>query len=353
MSEHNLPDAGQGQSHVRPEWAERLRIDDQFPGRTFTADQMDRIERRALSGAGGRRGLWLRLSAAGSIACVIAFAVWLVVAGPLAGDGEIDGMRVANTPGPVPTASSMPSQTSLPAETPTPSATTDATVFVKGAVQALIDPQPFVSNAPFVALPNEAYRLGETSGNYVQISYLNDIEIAGWIPSWYLVKSGENDPGDRIEQLEQPYEMIVDKPVKYRIYPGEIEPSGFELWEGKVVQVVAKYADWLEINVVTYDSPYVENKWVRQDELIPYEASKAKEGYVQVQGATLYDEQGNKTENIPGLTNVYIEGELGDRYRVTASGGRSGYMDKSAFVPNPIPFSLTIVDQSGDTGAAQ
>lgn len=214
---------------------------------------------------------------------------------------------------------------------------------LKGPVGVLPQPQPFANFHVFEANGTDPYSVVDAHADYVRIADHNG--NAGWIPAWYLVDEG--DPGDRIESVAEPYPMIVGKPVAYRLYPDEPTPSGFELWAGKVVNVIRTFGDdWLEIQVVTYDSPYMENKWVRKDELIPYEDGKAKEGlvYPSRQTVTLYDENGEAQQELPALTPVYIEGEQGDRYRVTAGGGMNGYMNKEDFLPNP--FSLKVIDQS-------
>lgn len=210
--------------------------------------------------------------------------------------------------------------------------------YLKGDVMVHTGPGPNGAYSPFVALPTETYSIGETRDGYVQIT--DGAGQTGWIPEWYAT---DEESGHRVSRFDDPYVRIVDKPVKYRMYPGEQTPSGFELWAGKVVQVVGRYENWLEINVVTYDSPYAENKWVREDELIPYEDNMANEGYTGMQDVPLYDEDGKETQKITPITYVYIEGEQGDRYRIIAAGGISGYIDKEDFVPNP--FSFKVVDQ--------
>lgn len=322
----------------KPEWYERLRTDGAFPGRTFASEQIDRIELRALVGDKRRRAMWLKWSGVGTVACIVAFVLWFGMAGPQSGDSP-DGLRAAVVPEPGPTASPIPSATSSQVAEPTSG--THTAFLVKGTVQALQKPQPFGSSAVFTADPEGYYWIADSSGqDYVQIVDLKGAK--GWVPLWYMTSDLEK--AGSIEQLQEPYEMIVAKPVEYRLYPEEPEPSGFELWPGKVVQVVSKYGDdWVEVNVVTYDSPYAGSKWVRIDELIPYEESKAKEGFVFAPDAMLYDEKGAAQQVLPVLTNVYIEGEQGDRYKVIASGGINGYLDKMDFVANP--FTITVSDQ--------
>lgn len=332
----------------RPEWYERLRTDDAFPGRTFTPEAMDRIERRVRAGESRWRRLRWRIGAAGAAACAVALAAWFVLAGPLRQGEPVDGgLRSAtpNTPAvtePVESVSPSSSTTwgvgPIPDPIPSSGVKQSNVKYLKGDVMVHVEPGPNGAYSPFVALPTETYSIGETRDGYVQIT--NGAGQTGWIPEWY---STDEASGHRIVNFADPYVMIVDKPVKYRLYPGEQTPSGFELWAGKVVQVVGRYEDWLEINVVTYDSPYMENKWVRQDELIPYEDNMANEGYVGLQEAPLYDENGKVTQKITPITNVYIEGEQGDRYRIIAAGGISGYIDKKDFVPNP--FSFRVIDQ--------
>ncbi|MFC5530043.1 hypothetical protein [Cohnella yongneupensis] len=341
----------------RPEWFERLEQEDAFPGRTFTADTMDRIERRALSGQAIRRSWRLRFGALGAVACVVGLAIWLVAAGPLAGGGGSDKTPLGVTDVPFPSGLPTPptSTEPLPTPAPSPSPEVKTVYFLKGPVQALPESQPYASRSIFEGNTTNTYGVAEIAGEYVKI--VNDAGEAGWIPSWYLV--GEGDTGERVQPVDETYDMIVDKPVTYRLYPGEPEPSGFELWSGKVVHVVREYEGWVEIIVVTYDSPYVENKWVRKDELIPYDETKAKEGLVfrkEMKGNIvpkfiLYDETGKETQELPALTRVYIQGEKNGRYWITAGGGLSGYLDKKDFIPNP--FIFKVIDQSGEAEATQ
>lgn len=211
--------------------------------------------------------------------------------------------------------------------------------YLKGPARALPESQPYANHVIFEGNTTDTYTVAETAADFSKI--VDKEGQSGWIPSWYLV--GPDDNGVREQTLAEPYVMLVDKPVTYRLYPDEPTPTGFELWSGKVVQVVGTYGDdWLEINVVTYDSPYMENKWVRKDELIPYDAGKAKEGYIGTAGAQISGEEGGQQE-LPLLTRVYIEREEGDRYWVTAGGGAAGYLNKADFAPNP--FNIKVVDQ--------
>ncbi|MFD0674794.1 hypothetical protein [Cohnella sp. GCM10027633] len=351
MSESNREEQG------RPEWYERLRADEEFPGRTFTADAMDRIERRALSGEAGRSAMWLRWSGIGGGIVVAGLAVWLTLAGPLSGNGKPEG-QAAEVRGPLvgdywpiesPELPIHSGPLPLPSPSPesqsssSPSQEVQTVYFLKGPVLALPESQPYATFAVFEGNGTDTYTVADRAAEHAKIVDANG--NAGWIPAWYLVDEG--DTGERVETVAESYPMIVDKPVTYRLYPDEPTPSGFELWAGKVVNVIRTFGDdWLEIQVVTYDSPYMENKWVRKDELIPYEDGKAKEGlvYPSRQTVTLYNVNGEAQQELPPLTTVYIEGEQGDRYRVTAGGGVGGYMNKEDFLPNP--FSMKVIDQS-------
>lgn len=341
MSEHN---------EGRPDWYERLRSDSEFPGSTFTGEKMNQIERRALSGEAARRGISMRVITPVLIVCVVAFAIGLVVGGPQADNWKPAEVLVLETKAPypsestepVPTASSMPSASDVPE--PSPSSTYVAQVYrLKAPVRAQPESQPYASRVSFEGNTTDTYYIEESAGDHVKL--IDPYGNAGWVPRWYIV--GESPTNDRVQEIAEPYPMIVDKPVTYRLYPDEPTPSGFELWAGKVVNVVRTYGDdWLEIEIITYDSPYLENKWLRKDELIPYEASKAREGYTS-HLAILYDENGRELQSLPLITYVYINGEQGDRYWVTAGGGISGYIDKTDFIPDPFSFSINVkvVDQ--------
>jgi len=319
---------------------ERLRTDRDFPGRTFTEKQIDEIERRAREGEWRRKPRrWLLTGSIAATLCLAGIVVWLASAQSFPGKPAVSGPGGDGPPGVVPT--QPPSATA----TPPPSGETQDAYSLKGAVRALLFPGFFASGVSFEADPSASYALLETDGDYARIRNRDGEE--GWIPRWYLLNEEEAKSTERIKPLEQPYEMIVTLPATYHLSPGGTESSGFELWPGKVVQVVATFGNWVEVNFVTYDSPYAENKWMMLNDgtLVPYEDDKAKEGYVYPAGETtpLYDENGAKQDELRPLTNVYIRGELGDRYLVTAAGGVSGYMEKTDFRPNP--YSIKVVDQ--------
>ncbi len=312
-----------------PEWVERLQSDCAYPGRRFTADKIAQIERTALSGQAVSTIRRLRIGVLGATACAIGLAIWLVAGGPFTGNEGTPDVAAIASPGPGNTE-----------PTPAPSSEPNAhRIFLKGPAHALPVPDKASGYSVFEADASESYELLDTRGDYIQIKG----ELgSGWIPTWY--SNGGEATTSSVQPIDDPYSMIVDMPVKYRLFPEESAPSGFELWKGKVVQVVSKYGDeWVEINVVTYDSPSGGNKWVRLDELIPYEESKAKEGFVFAPDAMLYGEKGEELQLLPVLTNVYIEGEQGSRYKVIAGGGIRGYLEKIDFIADP--FTINVTDQ--------
>lgn len=313
----------------RPEWYERLRTDDSFPGRTFTSEKIAQIERIAFSGKAVTKARRLRIGAmAGAAVCVIGLAIWFVAIGPIAGSGGTSDRAAITSQGPGGTE---------PAPTPS-AAPREHRIFLKGPAHAL--PVPNAAYSVFEATTSESYELLDAGGDYIQIKG----ELgSGWIPMWY--SNGGEAATSTVQSVQMPYSMIVDKPGAYRLYPDEPNPSNSELWTGKVVQVVGTYGnEWLEINVVTYDSPNSANKWVRKDELIPYDAGEAREGlaYPPAKSAvTLYNMSGEAQQELPPLTPVYIKGEQGDRYWILAAGGISGYMDKADFSPDPFSVPST------------
>jgi len=150
-------------------------------------------------------------------------------------------------------------------------------------------------------------------------------------------------PVDKVE----PYEMIVASPIAFRLYPDEPQPSGFELEPGKVVQVTARYGEWMRVNIVTYDSPHTGDKWVPASALEAWNPAKAKEGLLRA-GAKVYAEDGREIEAPYALDPVHIYGEYGEetsgRYRIGAAGGYTGFIDKTDFMPGPF---LKLVNQPG------
>jgi len=317
--------------NVKPDWYARLQADDQFPGRTFTLDKMARMERRILSPIPKRRIRWWRVSALGAVVAMACLAFWLLAEGPFSHHRQTN-----QVPAIIP-----------PAQTPVPTSTQQSQDYhepfynLKGEVETSDTPQQFWTYSAFVAELAQLYSIAEVDGEFSRIVAADG--QSGWIPSWYLISELEQHA--LIEKVNEPYEMIVDKPVAYRLYPDELKPQGFELWEGKVVQVVKTLGDWVAVKIITYDSPYMGDKWLRKDELIAYDVSRAREGYCNL-NTVLYDENGVAGEQILGLDMLYIKGEQDGRYHITVAGGISGYIDKADFIPNP--FSLKIVNQSGD-----
>ncbi|MBO9598568.1 MAG: hypothetical protein J7559_12230 [Cohnella sp.] len=312
----------------RPEWAERLKSDRAFPGRTFTADRIARIERIALSGESGKRVWRPRLGAMGAAACAAALTVWFVAGGPFQTVGGNSDRSAIGSPRPGGTE-------------PTPSSSSASKahrIYLKGPAHALPMPRNNVAYTVFEATTSESYEVLDVRGEYIQIKGSLG---SGWIPSWY--SNGGESTTSTVRRVGTPYSMIVDKPVAYRIYPGQSEPSGERLEQGRVVQVIAKFEEWVEINVIDYDFfIQSENKWIRADELIPYEDGKAKEGYVP--GGSMYDETGASIIEDRSLASfVFITGEQGDRYEVTTKGPLQAFIDKKAFVPDP--FSLKLGEQ--------
>jgi hypothetical protein len=198
---------------------------------------------------------------------------------------------------------------------------------LKGPVDASALPEGS-SSLVFHAKVEHSYMVLETKGKFVKIS---DGELSGWIPEWYVDK--ENS-GERSKQVD-PYYMLVEKPIIYSIYPGERDPSGFELWPWKVVQVIKEYGDWVAVAIKTYDSPYFGDKWVPKTSLTPYNPAKAKEGILR-NGAAVFDENGKETQDRPPESaSIFIEGETNGRYRIIAAGGYQAFINKTDFTPNP------------------
>lgn len=320
-------------------WQELMR-GDPFGKPTFTMAHIRRIEEKAGRGERERspaRKYYLA-GAAAMLGIVIA-----------AGIGIYSSVHPfgANLP-------SGPAPITLPATTPTASASVSATAIpkpsaslplysLKSEAEVLEKPEAYTS-APslFVANPGPYYLVKERRDGFVQVTNVLSSQwpATGWIPEWYLRTDEASSQAEKIE----PYQMIVASPIAFRLYPDEPQPSGFELEPGKVVQVTARYGDWMRINIVTYDSPYVGDKWVPASALEAWDPAKAKEGLLRP-GAKVYAEDGSEIEAPTALNPIHIEKEtFEERYRIGAPGGYVGIIGKTDFIPGPF---LKVVDQPG------
>lgn len=318
-------------------WQELMQ-GDPFGKPTFTMAHIRRIEEKAGRGERERtpnRRYYLA-GAAAMLSIVIA-----------AGIGIYAGVHPSGTKWP-----SGPAPTALPSTSPTASDSVSATASpepsaglqlhsLKSEVEALEQPEAYASvPSLFVANPGPYYRVKDRRNGFVQVTNVLSSRwpATGWIPEWYLLT---DESASRAEKVE-PYQMIVAMPTAFRLYPDEPQPSGFELESGKVVQVTARYGDWMRVNIVTYDSPYVGDKWLPASALEAWDPAKAKEGILRP-GAVVFDINGEAKDGPPSLNPIKIEEELSGRYRIVAPGGYIGYIDKADFMPGPF---ITIVDQS-------
>ncbi|MBW5446023.1 hypothetical protein GE107_08110 [Cohnella sp. CFH 77786] len=321
-----------------PEWYRGLR-NEPLVRRTFTMDNIMKIEEKVAKmerervRAGGRG----RRAALGIAVFAVVLAAGIAV---YAGNRPDDGQ----------TRSLYPDISSPSAVQPEPSQAMrwgEGPYSLKSEVEVLEKPEAYGGSVPvlFVAPPGSFYFVKEKQGDFVYVvnPLMSSIPSEGWIPKWYLTE----DDKDRAEKVE-PYEMIVKTPVAFRMYPGEPKPSGFELEPGKVLQVTARYGEWMRVNIVTYDSPYAGDKWVPASALEAWDPAKAKEGFLKP-GATVYREDGQTIDAPPALEPIWIQGEVGGRYQFHAPGGYIGYVDKKDFIPNP--FAYKVIDQSGEQPA--
>lgn len=305
-----------------PVWYEQLKKDP-APGKTLPTYLIRRIEEKAAereARPGWRRPVWISaLSLAMLVVC------WLAV------PQLPERLRPMLPTAPAPAATYGPDPiVAMPTpDTASPSPTPPSSLYrLKGFVDAMKRPESFSGMTPvFTAYSGQDYLVANRSGKFVAIS--NGIQT-GWIPEWYL---DTEHAGDQVMAVV-PYEMLIAKSVIFSLYPGETEPSGFELWPWKVVQVTKEYGDWAAVTVKTYDSPYFGDKWVPKAALTAYDPAKAKEG-VMKKGALVFDENGKEKGSPSEGASIYIEGESKGRYRIIAAGGYGGFIDKKDFVPNP------------------
>ncbi|MBD2862962.1 hypothetical protein [Paenibacillus oceani] len=290
----------------KPEWYEQMR-NDPFDRRTFTLQNINRIEKMAADGrAGSKRNgrpkpvLWL---AAGVVIVLLLL---------------IPDMRA--TVGLKPWSGEAGTETNPPAER--------ERYRLKGDVEVTQSPGAYEHGAPvFVADADLSYEVTEIRGNFAKIASGG---ASGWIPEWYL----NREPETGALLSVKPYEMLVLNPVVFRLYPDEAKPSGFELPAGKVVQVTREYRNWANIRLFTYDTPYTGEKWVPKSALAAFDPASAREGTLR-EGAGVYTEKGGAKERPPSPGPIWIEREAGSRYVIIAPGGYTGYIEKADFVPNP------------------
>lgn len=205
--------------------------------------------------------------------------------------------------------------------------------YVRGSVGAYERPLIYPSVKPDFMAQGRVEILSVTeSGKLYKIE--NSAGRVGWIPSWYLNKDLQRDK----IHLVKPKEMTVKATTRFCLYPGEEEPSGFELSPGKVVHVKEKYREWYNVEIITYDTPYVGDKWVKKSNLIHYSPSFAREGYLKP-GANVYEEYGTEEtskDQYNFRNNPVIINEVrNDMYGISTAGGVTGFIKKDDFVPNP------------------
>jgi hypothetical protein len=306
----------------QPEWYFDLK-NDPLPTRTFNKKNIENIEQRSKQTINNRnekgrhRLQWIAYLG-------VIFAVLILAVTIYNGAIPVGINQSINTP---------ITQTQSPSTTPSP----NTQVFnLKGEVGVIEQPSFMYGSMPpkFVADPNIEYRIIGRDGSFVQImpNATGDqqlTQLTGWIPEWYLSSDGST----KIEKVE-PYELIVAETVSFSLHPEEPVPSGFPLDVGKVVQVTGRFDKWLRVNIKTYDSPCVGDKWVLESALENWDPEKAMEGYLKV-NAKVYDETG-KEMDAPNYSNpIRINAKQGDKYMISSTGGYTGVIAKQDFVPNP------------------
>jgi hypothetical protein len=308
----------------QPEWYSHLK-NDPLPARTFNKKSIENIEQRSMQTINKRsekgRIRLQRISYLGVI-----FAV-LILAFTFFKGAYPTGINQSTT--------TPMTQTQSPSSIPSPN--TQA-FKLKGEVGAVEQPSFMYGVMPpkFVADPNKEYRIIGREGSFVQIvpDVSNDQQLTGWIPEWYLSSDGST----KIEKVE-PYELIVAKTVSFSLHPEEQVPSGFPLDSGKVVQVTGRFENWLRVNIITYDSPNVGDKWVPESALEKWDPEKAMEGFLKV-NAKVYDENGTEKDAPNHLNPIRIYAKQGDKYLISSAGGYTGVIAKQDFVPNPFSLNL-------------
>lgn len=325
-------------------WQELMR-DDPFGKPTFTMTQIRRIEEKARRGERERvpiRRFYLA-GAAAMLGIVIAAGIGLYVG------LHPPGANVPSGPGQIVQPSTSPTASASVSASESPEPTSALQLYsLKSEVEVLEQPEAYTSvPSLFVAHPGPYYMVKDRRNGFVQVTNVVSSQwpATGWIPEWYLRTDEASAQAEEVE----PYQLIVASPAAFRLYPDEPQPSGFELEPGKVVQVTARYGDWMRVNIVTYDSPYAGDKWVPASALEPWDPEKAKEGLLRA-GAKVYTEDGREKEAPPALEPIQLGGEATDgRYWIGAPGGYAGLIDKADFMPGPF---VKVVNQPGEITTA-
>ncbi|MEJ8547677.1 hypothetical protein [Brevibacillus borstelensis] len=199
-------------------------------------------------------------------------------------------------------------------------------VTVRGMIGASESAGDCPSNEPvFTAVPGEQYRLEAYQENYVQI---RQQDRSGWIPAWYLA-----DGEERIREVP-PFPMITGDSARLLLYPNEKEQTYGDSEPGRVVRVSAEYGSkWYRVSLTMYAEPCMRPIWVEKQALLPFQSDLAKEGRLKPDTVVL-DETGAAKESF-GSSPVFVLNSKEEKLAVAASGGRFGYVDRSAFLPNP------------------
>jgi len=195
----------------------------------------------------------------------------------------------------------------------------------------------------FEAKSGQTYRIAEVKNGFARV------EQSGWIPVWYFTQEIE-----RVRSI-QPEVRIVSWPVCVQIIPVPLseaetvrclnDPAAQKLKEGAVVRLLRSYDDkWYVVEFAGGESVLLANQWqwVPASALEPYSPERARDGRIRP-GAIVYDVETKQprrsawrgyasiAEELPGST-VGLPGRI---YLVYGPGGKSGYIRKEDFLPNP------------------
>lgn len=303
----------------RPDWYEQMKTGP-FRERTFTEERMKEIGRIARSGMGEKRYRgWLVASGVGLIAAVLAM---VLVLQPVHWFGEAPADISEQTAAPQPSATPQPTPTEEPK-------TLEGDYYVVGETGAYAEPNGWTMQKPeYPVKPGVPLKVLDSVNGFALVE--QEGSRLGWVNDWYLTR----DKDETAVNAVTPYLMLVMNPVAFSLSPMEHVPTGFKLSAGKVVRVIKEYADWVCIEIVTYDQPYGGEFWLRKPELMDWDPALAKEGIVR-EGADVRDSEGD-TAPLNSWNSVIIEEVMEDgRYRIGAAGGFVGFIQTQDFIPNP------------------
>ncbi|SEG65244.1 hypothetical protein [Paenibacillus sp. UNC499MF] len=313
----------------KPEWYDKLKSGP-FPRKTFTMDDIYRIEQKASESAAGGRVRKPGFPRRKRTLPVLAAVLLCLAAATFLFRGEL-------APAVTKAWSGFVKPTEPPQATAPPLQQETGTFYLKGDATVVSEPEAFGGEEVGTVNSEQPVTVLEKRNRFVKIGEKR------WIPEWYLNKDAEKRLKEvRLSQFlrerpvvtTNPYYGLIVEGVNFSLYPEEPNPSGGVLKNGRVVQVIKDYRDWVCVNVFSYDGrQYAGDKWVPKKNVGVYDSSLAQEGLLK-NPVEAKAPAGTKPYPTPGA-KILIDEEVDGFYMIRTDTEYRGRIGKSDFLPNP------------------